>query len=64
MTPIRITAGGFELGVGFENHTCHPSAGDILFYPGGYGEGRERLRALGEKVLRQGAQDAVFERHE
>jgi hypothetical protein len=24
--------------VGFENHTSHPSAGDILFYPGGYSE--------------------------
>ena len=24
--------------VGFENHTAHPSAGDLLFYPGGYSE--------------------------
>lgn len=24
--------------VGFENHTRHPSRGDILFYPGGYSE--------------------------
>jgi Protein of unknown function (DUF3830) len=24
--------------VGFENHTSHPSAGDILFYPWGYSE--------------------------
>ncbi|MDA7418290.1 DUF3830 family protein [Xenophilus arseniciresistens] len=24
--------------VGFENHTSHPSVGDILFYPGGYSE--------------------------
>jgi hypothetical protein len=23
---------------GFENHTSHPSVGDILFYPGGYSE--------------------------
>ena len=30
--------GDFQLGVGFENHTSHPSAGDILFYPGGYSE--------------------------
>lgn len=30
--------GDFELGVGFENHTCHPSRGDILFYPGGHSE--------------------------
>lgn len=28
----------FQLGVGFENHTSHPSAGDLLFYPGGYSE--------------------------
>ena len=24
--------------VGFENHTSHPSVGDLLFYPGGYSE--------------------------
>jgi len=24
--------------VAFENHTSHPSVGDILFYPGGYSE--------------------------
>lgn len=24
--------------VGFENHTSHPSKGDILFHPGGYSE--------------------------
>ncbi len=24
--------------LGFENHTSHPSVGDILFYPGGYSE--------------------------
>ncbi|MDQ7955500.1 MAG: DUF3830 family protein [Rhodocyclaceae bacterium] len=83
-----------ELGgqpVGFENHTSHPSVGDILFYPGGYSEteiimaygacsfaskmgqlagnhfltiveGKENLRALGVKVLWEGAQDIVFER--
>lgn len=33
-----IPMGDFELGVGFENHTSHPSVGDILFYPGGYSE--------------------------
>ncbi len=33
-----VPLGDFELGVGFENHTAHPSAGDILFYPGGYSE--------------------------
>ena len=24
--------------LGFENHTSHPSVGDVLFYPGGYSE--------------------------
>jgi len=33
-----IPLGGFDVGVGFENHTSHPSAGDILLYPGGYSE--------------------------
>jgi hypothetical protein len=35
---VWIPLGGFDLGVGFENHTSHPSRGDILFYPGGYSE--------------------------
>ena len=85
---FRLETGGAP--VGFENHTRHPSVGDILFYPGGYSEteiilaygacsfaskmgplagnhfltvveGREHLRALGEGVLWQGAQDVVFE---
>lgn len=33
-----LPLGDFQLGVGFENHTSHPSRGDILFYPGGYSE--------------------------
>jgi hypothetical protein len=33
-----VPLGDFQLGVGFENHTGHPSAGDVLFYPGGYSE--------------------------
>ena len=41
-----IPLGGFELGVGFENHTSHPSVGDVLFYPGGYSE-TELLIAYG-----------------
>ena len=41
-----IPLGDFELGVGFENHTCHPSVGDVLFYPGGYSE-TELLIAYG-----------------
>jgi Protein of unknown function (DUF3830) len=85
-----VPLGDFELGVGFENHTSHPSVGDVLFYPGGYSEteiilaygacsfasrmgtlagnhfltiveGREQLRALGAKVLWEGAQDVRFE---
>ncbi len=41
-----IPMGEFKLGVGFENHTSHPSAGDVLFYPGGYSE-TELLIAYG-----------------
>lgn len=33
-----IPLGDFDVGVGFENHTSHPSRGDILLYPGGYSE--------------------------
>ncbi len=33
-----IPLGAYELGVGYENHTSHPSRGDILFYPGGFSE--------------------------
>lgn len=32
--------------VGFENHTSHPSVGDVLFYPGSYSE-TEILLAYG-----------------
>ena len=35
---VWVPLGEFQLGVGFENHTSHPSPGDILFYPGGYSE--------------------------
>jgi hypothetical protein len=41
-----VPLGEFQLGIGFENHTCHPSVGDILFYPGGYSE-TELLIAYG-----------------
>jgi hypothetical protein len=87
---VWIPLGDFQLGVGFENHTSHPSVGDILLYPGGYSEteiilaygacsfaskmgqlagnhfltiveGKENLRALGTKVLWEGAQDVLFE---
>jgi hypothetical protein len=33
-----IPLGDFQLGVEYENHTSHPSRGDILFYPGGISE--------------------------
>jgi hypothetical protein len=33
-----IPLGDFNLGVGYENHTSHPSKGEILFYPGGLSE--------------------------
>lgn len=35
---VWIPMGDFKLGVGFENHTSHPSVGDLLFYPGDYSE--------------------------
>jgi len=35
---VWVPMGDFKLGVGFENHTSHPSVGDLLFYPGGYSE--------------------------
>ena len=35
---VWVPLGDFDLGVGFENHTSHPSVGDILFYPGSYSE--------------------------
>jgi hypothetical protein len=43
---VWIPLGEFKLGVDFENHTSHPSVGDILFYPGGYSE-TEILLAYG-----------------
>ena len=33
-----IPLGDFQLGVTYENHTSHPSSGQILFYPGGLSE--------------------------
>ena len=41
-----IPLGDFRLGVDFENATSHPSAGDVLFYPGGPSEA-ELLIAYG-----------------
>ena len=33
-----IPLGELQVGVGFENHTSHPSPGQILLYPGGFSE--------------------------
>lgn len=35
---VWVPLGDFRLDVDYENHTSHPSVGDILFYPGGYSE--------------------------
>ena len=35
---VWIPLGDTNFGVGYENHTSHPSVGDVLFYPGGYSE--------------------------
>lgn len=33
-----IPLGDLEVGLGYENATSHPAAGEILLYPGGYSE--------------------------
>ena len=43
---VWIPLGDFKMNVGYENHTSHPSRGDILFYPGGISES-EILLAYG-----------------
>jgi hypothetical protein len=43
---VWVPLGDFQFGVGFENHTSHPSRGDILLYPGGHSE-TELLFAYG-----------------
>lgn len=35
---LWIPLGDQQFGLGFENHTAHPSAGQVLFYPGGFSE--------------------------
>ena len=35
---VWVPLGDFQTGLGFENHTCHPSRGDLLLYPGGFSE--------------------------
>ena len=43
---IWIPLGDFKTRAGYENHTSHPSRGDILLYPGGISE-TEILLAYG-----------------
>jgi hypothetical protein len=43
---VWVPLGDFQFGVGSENHTSHPSRGDILLYPGGHSE-TELLFAYG-----------------
>lgn len=35
---VWVPLGEEDFNLGFENHTAHPAAGQILFYPGGYSE--------------------------
>ncbi|KAI4752506.1 hypothetical protein E4T52_15241 [Aureobasidium sp. EXF-3400] len=35
---VWIPLGDEDFKLAFENHTAHPAAGQILFYPGGYSE--------------------------
>lgn len=35
---VWVPMGDFDTQLDFENHTCHPSRGDILLYPGGFSE--------------------------
>ncbi|MBZ0218345.1 MAG: DUF3830 family protein [Fimbriimonadaceae bacterium] len=35
---VWIPLGDFDTKLGFENHTSHPSRGDILLYPGDFSE--------------------------
>ncbi len=35
---VWVPLGDLESGLPFENHTAHPSRGDVLFHPGGISE--------------------------
>lgn len=35
---VWVPLGDFDTGLGLENHTNHPSRGDLLLYPGGFSE--------------------------
>ena len=43
---VWIPLGDLDFGVGFENNTCYPAAGQIILYPGGVSE-TEILLAYG-----------------
>ena len=43
---VWIPLGYLDFGVGFENNTCYPAAGQIILYPGGVSE-TEILLAYG-----------------
>jgi hypothetical protein len=43
---VWVPLGELQLGVGFENPTCYPAPGDVLFYTGGLSE-TELLIAYG-----------------
>lgn len=47
---VWIPLGDLDLELEFENHTSHPSRGDLLFYPGGYSE-TEFLFAYGSSCF-------------
>ncbi len=47
---VWIPLGDFDTGLGFENHTCYPSRGDLLLYPGGFSE-TEILFAYGSTAF-------------
>ncbi|MFA9420315.1 MAG: DUF3830 family protein [Gammaproteobacteria bacterium] len=47
---VWIPLGGLDLGLEFENHTSHPSRGDVLLYRGGYSE-TEFLFAYGSSCF-------------
>jgi len=35
---VWVPLGDFDMKLDYENHTCHPSRGDILLYPGDFSE--------------------------
>jgi len=47
---VWIPMGDFDTKLDFENHTSHPSRGDILLYPGGFSE-TEILFVYGSSVF-------------